>query len=241
MRRQTIVLVDDHDLVRLGIRDFLASSPAFNVVGEARTAREAFQVIESARPDIVLMDIAMPGMDGVVATRELLRRRPETRVLILSAYDSLHDVTDALNAGAFGYARKADAPEALMLALERVARGVRHFPPTVTARLGPLETPPLSSDVLGTLSGREREIFRLAADCRTAPEIARQLCLSRKTVDTHLNRIHRKLGISGRAQLVRLAAGIGMVHSIRGRSEPTAGTDVTDAEVASPGRTRTPN
>ena len=210
-----IVLVEDHDLVREGIRDYLASSPRYQIVGEARTARDAFPIIEATKPNVVLMDIALPGMDGVVATREILRRVPRTRIVILSAHHQNRDVCDALAAGAVGYALKADDPETLLKALDGAARGVPFLSAAVAESLSSVETDSGQDDFLAVLTEREREVFRLAADCGTSPEIAHELCLSRKTVDNHLNRINRKLGLHDRAQLVRLAARVGLVHSIR--------------------------
>jgi NarL family two-component system response regulator LiaR len=210
-----IVLVEDHDLVREGIRDYLASSPRYQIVGEARTARDAFPIIEATNADVVLMDIALPGMDGVVATREILRRVPRTRIVILSAHHQNRDVSDALAAGAVGYALKADDPETLLKALDGAARGVPFLSAAVAASLSSVEKNSGEDDILAVLTEREREVFRLAADCGTSPEIAHELCLSRKTVDNHLNRINRKLGLHDRAQLVRLAARVGLVHSIR--------------------------
>jgi DNA-binding NarL/FixJ family response regulator len=211
-------LVDDHDILRLGVRDYIDSLAGYQVVGEARTAREAFQVIAATAPDIVLMDIAMPGMDGVVATREILRRAPHIRVLVLSAHEQMQDVKDALDAGALGYALKGDPPETLERALASVASRVRYLSPRLRARVLSVERERPSADDLGVLSEREREIFRLAADCRTSPEIARQLCIARKTVDTHINRINHKLHLRDRAELVRLAARVGLVHAIRPQS-----------------------
>src|SRR4029079_411523 len=196
-----IVLVEDHDLFRVGVRSILTSSPRFEVLGETRTARDAFPVIESVRPDVVLMDLDLPGMDGVVATREILRRVRSTHVVILSAHDQLHDLRDAMDAGALGYVVKGDEPEILMQAIEEVARGVRYLSPSVAGRLSEGHASWAPDDVLEVLSEREREIFRLAADCRTAAEICEQLCIARKTVDTHLNRINRKLGLRARAAL----------------------------------------
>jgi len=207
-----LVLVEDHDLFRIGIRRFLVSSPRYEVVGEARAARDAFPIIASARPDVILMDIALPGMDGVIATREILRRAPRTRVVILSAHDEINDVSDAMDAGAAGYVVKTDPVEFLLQALEHVSRGDRYVTPSVAGHLPPpARRPP---HVLDVLSEREHEIFRLTADCHTSAEVARELCLARKTVDTHLNRINRKLNLHDRAALVRLAVELGLVHSI---------------------------
>ena len=124
MATVTIVLVDDHELFRAGVRDFLASLPDYEVIGEAGTARDGLRLVESRRPDVVLMDIALPGMDGIVATREILRRVPDARVIILSAHGQLHDVMDAIDAGAVGYVVKGDPPETLEQALDHAARGV---------------------------------------------------------------------------------------------------------------------
>jgi DNA-binding NarL/FixJ family response regulator len=225
-----LVLVEDHDFVRMGLREFLSSYPEYQVVGEAQGAREAFPIIASTRPDIVLMDIALPGMDGVVATREVMRRTPKMRVVVLSAHPQTSDVLDALDAGAMGYVLKGDDPALLLRALEHVVRGARYISPAIAARLPPPSAGP-TRGVLDGLSEREREIFRLAADCRTSAEIARDLCLARKTVDTHLNRINRKLGLHDRAALVRLAVELGMVHSIR-RPTPPARLSMPTEEFA---------
>jgi two-component system, NarL family, response regulator LiaR len=210
-----IVLIDDHDLIREGVRDFLAALPEYEVVGEARTARAGFHIIQAVEPDIVLMDLALPGMDGVVATREILRRSPRTHVVVLSAHEQLRDVMDAMDAGAVAYVLKADPLDTLIEALDHAAHGFPYLAPTLAARLSASDPSRGTDGILDVLSEREREIFRLAADCSTPPEIARELCIARKTVDTHLDRINRKLGLHARAELVRLAVDIGLVHSIR--------------------------
>ena len=172
-------------------------------------------------PDVVIMDISLPGMDGVLATRELERRAPLARVLIVTAHSEIHDVLDAMSAGAVGYALKSDGPEVLLEALQQVARGQRYVAPAVATRLSTLEAKRRrATHVLGVLSEREREIFRLAAKCLIAREIATELCIARKTVDTHLNRINHKLGLRNLAELVRLAANLGMIES-GGRSRPS--------------------
>lgn len=201
-----LLVVDDHALVRLGLRDLLSTTPEFQIVGEESTARAAFPLIDSQRPDIVLMDVELPGMDGVVATREIKRRTSRTRVLILTVHDQIQDVLDALDAGASGYAHKSDDGEALIGALRAVGRGERYLSPPIAAKLATYESRAgKTRDVLAVLSEREREVFRLASECLLTREIARELCISRKTVDTHLYRIHRKLGVRTSAELVRLA------------------------------------
>ncbi len=124
-----IVLVEDHPFFRLGVRVLLRGVPGYEVVGEAGSAREAFRLIDTVRPDLVLMDIVLPGMDGVVATREIVRRLPSVKVLIVSGHDDLHDVCDALAAGAIGYALKSESVEALLQALAQVKRGETYLAP----------------------------------------------------------------------------------------------------------------
>ena len=208
-----IVLVDDHELFRTGVRQTLLTVPDFEYVGEAANARAAFALVDAAAPDLVLMDITLPGMDGVVATREIRRRSPKTRVLVMSAHDQIHDVSDALKAGATGYLLKSDGPETLLAALRTIARGETYLAPALASRLAAYRSAQPSADALAGLSEREREVFRLAAECLPARAIARELCIARKTADTHLNRIHRKLGSRNLAELAGLAARLGMSHS----------------------------
>src|SRR4029079_8475154 len=195
------------------IRQSLAPYMEFCVVGEAGNARDAFVAIDTHHPDVVLMDIALPGMDGVIATREIRRRTPRTRVLIFSVHDQIGDVLDALDAGASGYALKTEGTDALVAALRCVLRNDRYVAPSLTPRLAISESRgPKRADTWSILSVREREVFRLAADCLLTREIARELCISRKTVDTHLYRIHRKLGLRTSAELVRRACNLGLIH-----------------------------
>jgi len=211
-----VVLIEDHPFFRLGLRVLLTRMGGYEVVGEAGTAREAFPLIETFRPDMVVMDIVLPGMDGVVATREIIRRSPGVKVLIISGQDGTQDVCDALAAGAMGYALKSETTEVLLHALEQVSRGTSYVTPTLVERMAAASSDrDGASDTLDVLSEREREVFRLAADCRLPQEIASELCLARKTVDTHLNRINRKLGLRNRADLVKLGARLGLVHGIR--------------------------
>jgi DNA-binding NarL/FixJ family response regulator len=215
-----IFLVEDHPLFRMGVRQSLAAYAEFTVVGEAGNARDAFAAIDTHPPDIVVMDVSLPGMDGVIATREIRRRAPRTRVLLLSVHDQISDVLEALDAGASGYALKTEGTEALVAALRAIVRNDRYVAPTLAPLLGSYESRrkrPI--DALSILSLREREVFRLAADCLLTREIARELCISRKTVDTHLYRIHRKLGLRTSAELVRLACNLGLVRRGSARVE----------------------
>jgi len=201
-----VLLIEDHPLFRAGMRQALAEAPEFQLVGEWSRARDAFPMIDNQEADIVVMDVSLPGMDGVVATPEILRRSPRCRVLIFTVFDQISDVLDALAAGASGYALKTDDAASFLTALRALARGERYIAPRVAERMEAhrhRREPP--ADLLSVLSNREREVFRLAAECLLTREIARELCISRKTVDTHLYRIHRKLGVRTSAELVRLA------------------------------------
>jgi two-component system response regulator NreC len=221
-----IFLVEDHPLFRMGIRQSLASYAEFSIVGEAGNARDAFSAIDAHPPDIVVMDVSLPGMDGVIATREIRRRAPRTRVLLLSVHDQISDVLEALDAGASGYALKTEGTEALVAALRTIAKNDRYVAPTLAALLGSYESRrkrPL--DTLSILSVREREVFRLAADCLLTREIASELCISRKTVDTHLYRIHRKLGLRTSAELVRLACNLGLIRRGGGGRDSVVGDE----------------
>jgi DNA-binding NarL/FixJ family response regulator len=201
-----VLLVDGHPVCRVGVAEVLIRGGRVEVIGECGNARDAFALIDTARPDVVIMEIALPGMGGVVATREIRRRWPDSRVLILTANDELTDVWDAMSAGASGYALKAEPPEMLMVALRAVANGECYLAPAAAARLGTDHSKPKDLEAgFRMLSTREREVFRLAVNCLLPGEIARELCLSRKTVDTHLYRIHLKLNVSSSAELVRLA------------------------------------
>ncbi len=213
-----VLLIEDHPLFRAGIRQALAEAPEFQLAGEWSRARDAFPTIDGDGADIVVMDVSLPGMDGIVATPEILRRAPRCRVLMFTVYDQISDVLDALAAGAAGYALKTDDMTSFLSALRAVARGERYISPRLAERMEAhnRHREP-ASDILAVLSNREREVFRLAAECLLTREIARELCISRKTVDTHLYRIHRKLGIRTTAELVRLASGLGLTHSGRTR------------------------
>jgi len=236
MQCTTVVLIDDHDMLRAGVRDYLGSFPEYEVVGEAATGTDGLQVVAETQPDIVLVDIAMPGMDGIIATREILRRAPRARVVVLSAHKHIQEVVDVLDAGAVGYVLKADPPETLMRALGRAARNTPYLAPAIAGVLGSPSGRRMTGNVLDVLSEREREIFRLSADCLTAAEIARDLGLARKTVEAHLNRINRKLGLRDRADLVKLAVSLGVVRALRrlpsaARADGAAGHAATKAGV----------
>lgn len=193
----SVLLVDDHPVVRDGLRGMFSADPRFEVVGEARDGAEAIAAGEALRPDVVLMDLRMPGTDGVTAIRELAARRVGSRVLVLTTYDTDGDVLPAIAAGATGYLLK-DAPrEELFRAVEAAARGQATLAPTVAARLmGRVRRPEEE------LSQREVEVLELVAGGSTNREAAGRLFVSEATIKTHLLHIYGKLGVNDRAAAV---------------------------------------
>ena len=197
----TILIVDDHPVVRDGLRGIFTGDERFEVVGEAANGAEAIAVAEARQPDVVLMDLRMPEVDGVTAITELARRGVAARVLVLTTYDTDSDVLPAIEAGATGYLLK-DAPrEELFRAVEAAARGQSVLSPAVATRLmGQMRAP--TSDVL---SGRELEVLGLIARGSTNREAAEKLFISEATVKTHLLHVYAKLGVKDRAAAVAVA------------------------------------
>jgi two-component system response regulator NreC len=194
-----IALVDDHTLFRYSLAAVLRTR-GFDIVAEAATARESFPLIDQARPDVVLLDLRLPGMDGITAAREMTTRPAKPKVLMLSAYDSSEVVAAAFEAGVRGYAIKSMSIESLIDGIHAVAQGQRYLAPT----LSPLAAK--SNGPLAVLSTREREVFRLIVAGHTMRDIALQLCISIKTAQTHRQRIFTKLDIHTAVKLVRYAA-----------------------------------
>jgi len=218
----TVVLADDQALVRTGFRMILAETDDIEVVGEAGDGDEAVRVAAAAGPDVVLMDVRMPGTDGIAATRRIRAAEPAPRVLILTTFDLDEYVYAGLRAGASGFVLKdALAPE-LISAVRVVASGEAVVAPTVTRRLierfvgdGP-EAGRLSLTALDVLTGREREVLMLIARGLANAEIAQRLFLSEGTVKTHVSRILAKLGLRDRLQAVILAYETGLVRAGQG-------------------------
>jgi len=188
----------------------LSTDPKLEIVGEEATARAAFRDPELRRSDVVITDVALPGMDGVAATRELKRRMPRVAVVVFTVYHSMRDLLDAFEAGASAYVVKTDPLETLWAALRAVESGERFVSPWL-APLIERRTHDLI-DVLDRLSVREREIFQLLATGKSIVETAREYCISRKTVETHVHRLYRKLGCHNVGDLVRFAAGHGLLR-----------------------------
>jgi DNA-binding NarL/FixJ family response regulator len=210
-----VVLVDDQALVRGGFRSILDRQDDVTVVGEAADGAEALAVCRREQPDVVCMDVRMPGMDGIAATRRLLQEPAPTRVLVLTTFDLDRYVYDALRAGASGFLVKDAPPERLVAAVRAVAAGEELFAPTVLRRLVEAyvrEPPDDARDVIAPLTERERDVLRAMAGGLTNAEIAAALFLSPATVKTHVARILPKLGLRDRTQAVVLAYECGLVR-----------------------------
>jgi DNA-binding NarL/FixJ family response regulator len=211
----TVLVVDDQVLIRAGLAALIRAAPGLDVVGEAADGQQAVAMATELRPDVILMDIRMPGLNGAAATERILTTAPEPRprVLILTTFDLDEYVYAALRAGASGFLLKDAAPERLLAAIHAVAGGDTLFAPSVTRRLVEAYAPPDRAEQpadLASLTAREIEVLRLVATGRTNADIAATLFVTEATVKTHLNRLMSKLDLSSRAQVVVLAYETGL-------------------------------
>ncbi|MGP3535904.1 response regulator [Microbacterium sp. RD1] len=208
-----VVLVDDQGLFRAGIRMVIDSQPDLEVVGEASDGREALAVVAATRPDVVLMDIRMPVLDGLAATAELLARPEPPRVVMLTTFDLDEAAARAIRQGASGFLLKDAEPEFLLAAIRTVHAGSAVIAATATRELFAAASRPTAPvpPSYGTLTDREREVFALAAQGLSNAEIAAREFLSEATVKTHISRILPKLGLRDRVQLVVFAYDHGLV------------------------------
>ncbi len=208
-----VLVADDQSMVRAGFRMLLSGEPGIDVIAEARTGLEAVRQAARFNPTVVLMDIRMPELDGLEATRRILAADASARILILTTFDLDEYVYEALRAGASGFVLKDDPPEQLIAALRTVAAGDALLSPAVTKRVVrqfarlPRRTPP---DAVAELTPRELDIFRLIAEGLSNAEISQRLHISETTVKTHVTHILQKLGLRDRVQAVVLAHQTGL-------------------------------
>jgi DNA-binding NarL/FixJ family response regulator len=205
-----VLLVDDHAVVREGYRRLLERTPEIEVVAEAATGEDAYRVFCDVNPDVVVMDINLPGMSGIEAARRMLAREPDARVLVFSMHEDALFGSRALQAGARGYVTKASAPEVLVEAVKAVSAGRLYISHDMAQELA-LQTVPGQDLPLNALSPREFEVFRLLAEGKSVADIARILSLSQKTVANYQSLIKQKLDADTSAQMVWIALKRGLV------------------------------
>jgi DNA-binding NarL/FixJ family response regulator len=208
-----VFLADDHPVVREGLRTFLESRDAIDVVGEAGDGESAVTAIERLRPDVVLMDLVMPGMGGVAAIRRIHERVPGTRVVVLTSFASDDQVIPAVQAGAAGYLLKDVEPSGLEAAIRLVHRGEALLDPQVAGRVMEEVAHPAPGRDLASLTPREREVLGLLGRGMSNRELADTLVVSEKTVKTHVSNILMKLGVHDRTQAALLAVREGLVDA----------------------------
>ena len=205
----SLLLVDDHDVVRQGLKALLSGEPDLVIVGEARSGREGVRLASELRPDVVVMDLAMPLLNGWEATRQLVRDVPSTRVIVLSSYDSSEYVQQAMAAGASGYLNKHAAPADLLRAIHEVKNGNTFFDSSIAQQLAD----PVAQSAETALTPREAEVLQLIAEGFANKQIAGELGLSVKTVEKHRQQVMNKLGIHDTAGLVRHAVAKGVIET----------------------------
>jgi DNA-binding NarL/FixJ family response regulator len=218
-----VLIVDDDHLMRAGLAELLSVEAGIEVIGQAATGREAIERTRRLHPDVVLMDVRMPDLDGIEATRELTGEAPNSRVLILTTFEEDDYIFGALRAGASGFLLKRTPPEELIAAVRTIAAGDSLLSPSVTGRvidrMAQQPTPDLAGrEKVGELTPREREVLGLLARGLSNREIAKELVVEESTIRTHVKRILMKLGLRDRVQVVIFAYEAGL-------TQPGAGVD----------------
>lgn len=213
-----ILIADDHEVARRGIRALLESHPGWEVCGEARDGRETVELVTKIKPDLILLDIGMPNLNGLEATRQILAALPDAAILILTMHDTDQVVREVLRAGARGFLLKSDAGRDLVAAVEALQQQRTFFTTRVSQMVleGYLGREPLeeksADDFQNALTGREREVIQLLAEGKTSKEVAVTLNLSVKTAETHRTNLMRKLDLHSVADLTRYAVRNGIVQ-----------------------------
>lgn len=210
-----ILLVDDHDLVRTGLRRLLADFPDLEIVGEAENGEDAFRFCRELKPDLVLMDIKMPGIGGLEATRKISAHYPQIKVIVVSALEDEIYASRLLQAGAVGYVLKGAPFEDMVKAIHKVMLGQRYLSPMVAEQLALRQFDRNENSPFDRLSERELQIALMVVNCQKVQEISERLSLSSKTVNSYRYRMFEKLGIESDVELTHLAIKHGMIESQR--------------------------
>ncbi len=218
----TIVLADDHKVVRQGLKALLEAERDFHVMGEASDGLEVVKLVENAKPDVLVVDLMMGGMNGLEVTRQVSKQLPHTGIIILSMYGNESYVIEALRAGARGYVLKESSSDELVRAVHEAAAGRRYLSSSLSDRA--IETyvqkaKAIELDPYDSLTTREREVLHLVAQDHTSMEIAKQLCISRRTVEIHRANMMRKLNLRTKTDLIRFALRRGIVPGDTGPNE----------------------
>ncbi len=208
-----VLIADDHPLFRKGMRALLTAMPGTEVVGEATTGQEAIELAAELQPDVILMDLQMPGINGIEATRQILHTSPHIRILVVTLFEDDASIFTALRAGARGYILKDAKEEEMLRAIRAVGSGEAIFSPAIARRLMDFfaaPRPAAPKEIFPTLTEREREILQMIARGRTNNDIAKELALSSKTVGNYVSNIFSKLQVADRAQAIIRARDAGM-------------------------------
>jgi DNA-binding NarL/FixJ family response regulator len=212
----TIFLADDHTIVRQGLAKLLEGEPNLQVVGEAENGREAVVKVEKLKPDVVLMDIAMPMLNGIEATRQIRKVCPRTKVIILSMHSHDRYISELFSLGASGYLLKSSTGTDIINAIHTALKGSTYLSPSISDKVIEdylsLKKKSHQDDLYNRLSNREREVFQMIAEGRATKEIADILCLSPSTVKTHRSNIMEKLEMDNISQLIQFAIHLGIVE-----------------------------
>lgn len=206
-----LLLVDDHDLVRSGLRRLLEEETDFEVVGEVGTGEQALQAVRTTKPDVVLMDINMPGMGGLEATRRLLSTNPKIKIIAVSMYSEEPYPSRLLEAGAAGYLSKDSAAEEVVTAVRQVAAGKNYVAPSIASKLAVSLIKGSKGSPFDSLSQREMQVVLLVTRGQSTKDISDSLCLSPKTVSTYRYRVFEKLDVANDVELTRLTMRYGLL------------------------------
>jgi len=204
----TVVLADDHPIVRQGLRHLFEAQPNMKIVGEASDGLQAVQLAEKFKPNVLILDIMMPGLNGLEVLRQVRERSPESCKIVLSMQSADVYVVEALKAGALGYVLKDTGPSELLNAVQQVLQGQRYLSPKISERLIEVliqTTEKVPADPYQSLTNREREVLQMAAEGLTSSEIAKRLSISPRTAELHRGRMMNKLSLHSQTELIRYA------------------------------------
>lgn len=215
----TIVLADDHPIVRQGLRTLLEGQPDYQIIGEAEDGLKAIALVEELKPDVLIVDVMMPGLNGLEVTKRSRQRVPQTQVVVLSMHSNEPYVLEALRSGATAYVLKATSTVSLLEAVRAAVNGQRYLSPPLTERaiesyIQKADAPSADVDGYKILTTREREVFQLAAEGVSNPDIAKRLSISPRTAETHRANIMRKLQLRSENELVRYAIQRGIITEL---------------------------